>query len=141
MLISVSTLYLDGFAVQHCPPPQRCFRGMRRPASGRARSTATLPPATSSSKLSTGLALGDFDNDGASEAARDLKRWGRGMRRSRKACRGRPARRRHAPRSKLLRAWMMLFIDHVAGKVLIVPAMDTPLLKLRGWSVVGNPDI
>jgi AcrR family transcriptional regulator len=24
-----------------------------------------------------------------------------------------------------LRAWMMLFIDHVAGKMLIVPAMDT----------------
>jgi AcrR family transcriptional regulator len=29
------------------------------------------------------------------------------------------------PPLKALRAWMLLFIDHVAGKMLIVPAMDT----------------
>src|SRR5258708_28145482 len=29
------------------------------------------------------------------------------------------------PPLEALRAWMFLFIDHVAGKMLIVPAMDT----------------
>ncbi len=29
------------------------------------------------------------------------------------------------PPLEALRAWMLLFIDHVAGKMLIIPAMDT----------------
>ena len=31
-----------------------------------------------------------------------------------------------------LRAWMLLFIDHVAGKILIIPVMDTVAGAQRG---------
>ena len=44
------------------------------------------------------------------------------------------------PPLEALRAWMLLFIDHVAGKLLIVPAMDT----IAGGSsrlIMGSRDL
>src|SRR6202521_6484731 len=35
------------------------------------------------------------------------------------------------PPLEALRAWMLLFIDHVAGKMLIIPAINT----VAGWSM------